>query len=166
MGVRHAQFINLHPTNMRFLFGILSALIGLGLLAAAGVNAPHDGPGDPPDPLPVLKTEMVFSKDLVEDGPEHQLSVAADGRIYMANRFTSEVNRYSPAGNLLQQVEVEGQGIGDIPQPVQQVAVAGQWVYTSASFTDRSILVHDDELQVQERIDVENGFFGMPAFGD
>ena len=151
---------------MRFPFGIVSALIGLGLLSAVGVNAPHDGPGDPPGPLPALATEIVFSKDLGEDGPEHQLAVAADGRIYMANRSTSEINRYSPVGNLLQRVEVQGQGIGDAPQPVQQVAVAGQRVYTSASFTDQSILVHDEELQAQERIDVGSGFLGMTAFDD
>ncbi len=84
----------------------------------------------------------------------------------MANRSTSEINRYSPVGNLLQRVEVQGQGIGDAPQPVQQVAVAGQRVYTSASFTDQSILVHDEELQAQERIDVGSGFLGMTAFDD
>lgn len=166
MGVSHAQSTNRHLKIMRLSFGILPALIGFGILVAAGVTASHDGPGDTPDPLPALATEIVFSKDLGGDGPEHQLAVADDGRIYMANQSTSEVHRYSPVGHLLQRVAVQGQGIGDVSQPVQQVAVAGQRVYTSAGFTDPSILVHDEELQVQERIDVNGVFFGMAAFGD
>ena len=151
---------------MRRLSAIPLSLLGLWLLIAAGTTAPIEGLADRPEPLATLATEIVFSKDLGGDGPEHQLAVAADGRIYMANQYTSEVHRYSPVGNLLQRVEVEGRGLGDLSRPVQQVAVAGGRVYTSAGFTDQSILVHDEELQVQERIDVGSGFFGMVAFGD
>ena len=151
---------------MRRLPAVPVSLLGLWLLIAAGTNVPIEGLDDPSEPLPTLATEVVFSKDLGEDGPERQLAVAADGRIYIANQSTSEVHRYSAVGNLLQRVEVQGQGIGDVSQPVQQVAVADGRVYTSAGFTDQSILVHDAELQVEERIEVGSGFFGMAAFGD
>lgn len=116
--------------------------------------------------LPKLTTELVFSVDLDEDGPRRQLTVAEDGRFYMANRFTYEVYEFSPLGEVQRRVGSEGEGPGEFSQPLEQVVVVGGRVFASGSFTDRSINVFDENLMFKESIDVGGQFFGMSVHGD